>query len=44
MPGIMVGMDQNGSDVGAEAQSTYGVSTLTYPIVHGNVTNWDVAT
>jgi len=39
--GIMVGMCQNDFYIGDEAQCKRGVLSISYPMVHGVVTNWD---
>ncbi|KAJ5067390.1 actin [Anaeramoeba ignava] len=38
---IMIGMDQNKSYVGDEAEYKRGFSTINYPIEHGIVRNWE---
>ena len=37
----MVGMSKRGCFIGEEAQSKRGVLSLTHPIEHGIITNWD---
>lgn len=39
--GVMVGMGQKEADIGDEALAKQSMLTLTYPIQHGSVTNWD---
>ena len=39
--GVMVGMGQQDPFVGDDAQGKRGTLSLTYPIEHGIVTNWD---
>ena len=41
MKGIMVGMNEKDCYIGEEAQAKRGVLTLSYPIEHGIITNWD---